>query len=280
MLSMELDVVQYDCPYIHASERQDVEFFLNQWDFDPAAEALETRILLSVGEAEALDLVLTELGEHDIMREFELLRRKSRKALLGSTIGETQAMESIRKNDGYITGPFDIRDGNESWRVGFDTQAPADGALADLHLQNDDTVESRDVIDLEDFHALVEHIDAAGNSSTAVPRCRTSSGRRYRPPSRRATSSARVTPRSARWRSPSPSPRRPSRRTSGGPSGRSSGRSWTYSTRSRRPTVPNRRGDQSASSATETERYSSMRSSRPRRSSTEPSQAFEPFSMM
>lgn len=161
MLSMELDVVQYDCPYIDASESHDVEFFVNQWDFNPAAEALETRILLSAGDVEALDLGLAELGQHDNMREFELLRRKGEKALLRSTIGETRAMQSIRKNDGYITGPFDIREGSEIWRVGFDTQAAADSALADLDRHNDYSVESREVMDLDDFHALVQNIDAA-----------------------------------------------------------------------------------------------------------------------
>lgn len=161
MLSMELDVVQDDCPYIHASERQDVEFFVNQWDFDPAAGALETRILVSAGDREALDLGLDELRDHDNMREFELLRRKGQKGLLRSTIGETQAMESIRTNDGYITGPFDIRDGSEIWRVGFDTQTAADSGLADLDRHNDYTVESRKVMDLDDFHALVQNIDAA-----------------------------------------------------------------------------------------------------------------------
>ncbi|WP_335999640.1 hypothetical protein [Halorientalis halophila] len=37
-------MVEDDCPYIDTTVANDVSFLAKQWDFDPAAEELETRI--------------------------------------------------------------------------------------------------------------------------------------------------------------------------------------------------------------------------------------------
>ena len=125
MLSLEMDMIQYDCPYIDTTADYDVNFFTKQWDFNSAEDILETRIMATGATPRELDRGLDRLRAHDNMENFELLRRKGEKALIRSYIGETKAMGAIRQHNGYITGPFEVRDGSEIWRVCFDIE---DGA--------------------------------------------------------------------------------------------------------------------------------------------------------
>ena len=162
MLSMEVDMVQYDCPYIDTTADYDITFFTKQWDFNAAKEMLETRIMATGATPEGLDRGLDALREHPNMQNFELLRRKGEKALIRSQIGETSAMEAIRENNGYITGPFEVRDGSEMWRVGFDSDDVSQAALSDLDRHNDFTVESRESVNLEDYYDVLRNIEVAG----------------------------------------------------------------------------------------------------------------------
>jgi predicted DNA binding protein len=169
MLSMEVDMVQYDCPYIDTTEDYEITFFTKQWDFNAAENVLETRIMATGSTPEELDRGLDALRDHPNMKNFELLRRKGEKALIRSQIGETKAMEAIRNNNGYITGPFEIRDGSEMWRVGFDSKEVAEKALNELDQHNDFTVESRESVDLEDYYDVLQNVDVAGGF---LDRCR------------------------------------------------------------------------------------------------------------
>jgi predicted DNA binding protein len=159
---MEVDMVQYDCPYIDTTENYEITFFTKQWDFNAADDVLETRIMATGSTPEELDRGLDALRDHPNMKNFELLRRKGEKALIRSFIGETKAMEAIRNNNGYITGPFEIRDGSEMWRVGFDSKEVAEQALDELGQHNDFTVESRESVDLEDYYDVLQNVDVAG----------------------------------------------------------------------------------------------------------------------
>ncbi|MFC7133874.1 MULTISPECIES: helix-turn-helix domain-containing protein [Salinibaculum] len=169
MLSMEVDMVQYDCPYIDTTDDYDISFFTKQWDFNAARDILETRIMATGTTPKALDRGLDGLRDHQNMRNFELLHRKGEKALIRSQIGETKAMEAIRNNNGYITGPFEIRDGSEMWRVGFDSKRVSEDALSELDRHNDFTVESRETVDLEDYYDVLQNVDVAGGM---LDRCR------------------------------------------------------------------------------------------------------------
>ncbi|MHB9286182.1 helix-turn-helix domain-containing protein [Halobacteriales archaeon Cl-PHB] len=161
MLSIEMDMVQYDCPYIDTTENYDVTFFAKQWDFNAVEEILETRIMATGATSHELDRGLDGLRAHDHMENFELLRRKGEKALIRTKIGETKAMEAIRDNNGYITGPFEIRAGSEMWRVGFDSEEIADRALSDVDRHNDFSVESRESVDLVDYYDVLKNVDVA-----------------------------------------------------------------------------------------------------------------------
>jgi len=161
MISLQMDMVQYDCPYIDTTVQNDVSFYAKQWDFNPASELLETRIMIRGEDSAALDNGLDTLDEHDRIQGYDLLKREPAMALLRSRIPQTDAMEKIRRNDGYITGPFEIDDGSEIWHVGFDREERADGALSALSKSNDFTVESRKSMNLEDYYKLMEHADVA-----------------------------------------------------------------------------------------------------------------------
>ena len=161
MLSLEMDMIQYDCPYIDTTNDYDVTFFTKQWDFNSAKDVLETRIMVTGATPRELDRGLDRLRDHGNMENFELLRRKGEKALIRSYIGETKAMHAIRQNNGYITGPFEVRDGSEMWRVGFDTEDGAQEALSDLELHNEFDVVSRESVGLEDYYDVLRNIDVA-----------------------------------------------------------------------------------------------------------------------
>lgn len=160
MESLELDMVQYDCPYIETTREHDISFLANQWDFNPAEHVLETRIMVQAADSVTLQRGLDTLATHPKMKGYELLNREAETALLRSQIDETNAMRTIRDNNGYITGPFIIRDGSELWHVGFDRELTAKDALSDLDKENDFSVQSREAINLEDFHDLLQNAQA------------------------------------------------------------------------------------------------------------------------
>jgi len=161
MISLRMDMVQYDCPYIDTTVQNDVSFYAKQWDFNPAAEELETRIMVKGADRGALDNGLGTLRNHDNMCGYDLVRRQGDVALLRSRIEQTNAMKVIRDCDGYITGPFEIADGSEIWHVGFDRETVADGALSELGRHNEYSVEERESMDLEDYYDLMQNVDAA-----------------------------------------------------------------------------------------------------------------------
>ncbi|GKZ13201.1 hypothetical protein HAL_10820 [Haladaptatus sp. T7] len=163
MISVTMDMVQYDCPYIDVTDETDVSFHTMHWDFNTAQRKLETRILVRGDDRGALTNGLGALQDHDRMLEFELLSRRGDTAVIKSFIGQTDAMRTIRKHDGYITGPFQISDGSERWNVGFDSADNTDNALSDLERNNDFRVESRNATSFEEYLDVIQHLGAAKN---------------------------------------------------------------------------------------------------------------------
>ncbi|WP_435155484.1 helix-turn-helix domain-containing protein [Haladaptatus sp. DFWS20] len=161
MISVTMDMVQYDCPYIDVTDEVDVSFHTMHWDFNTAQQKLETRILVTGDDRGALTNGLNALQNHDRMLGFELLSRRENTAVIKSFIGQTNAMRTIREHDGYITGPFQISDGSELWSVGFDTADNTDNALADLEVGNDFRVESRNATSFEDYLDVIQHLGSA-----------------------------------------------------------------------------------------------------------------------
>lgn len=120
MIELTLDVEQYDCPYIAATDDHDVAFSTLNWEFDQTAAELETRMIVEGENRSVLDAGLTTLRDREELLDYELVTKRDGVARIRSTIPTTNAMGVIREHDGFITGPFQIESGSERWQVGFD----------------------------------------------------------------------------------------------------------------------------------------------------------------
>lgn len=161
MIDISMDMEQYDCPFIDTSTDNDVSFSAYQWDFDRKRRELETRLIVEGTDRWELDAGLGALREHKNMHDYVLIARKDDVAHIRTVIDETDAMATIRSNDGYITGPFYIEDGSETWHVGFDQEGTADGTLAELERNNEYDVVEREEVGFPDLQQLVQNAGAA-----------------------------------------------------------------------------------------------------------------------
>jgi predicted DNA binding protein len=169
MLELTLDVEQYDCPYIAATDDHGVAFSTLNWEFDRTAAELETRMVVEGADRASLDAGLRTLRDREELLDYELVAKRGGVARIRSTIPTTNAMGVIRDHDGYITGPFQIESGSERWQVGFDTEGAAEGALAALEKENEFTVETRENLALPEMSSYIETVGAA---MTLVDGCR------------------------------------------------------------------------------------------------------------
>lgn len=161
MIDLDIDMRQYDCPFIDTTDEHAVSFTAVHWQYDGTQRELETRMVVDGDDRSALDAGLGALRQHPHMRECELFKKREGTAIIRTVIDETDAMRVIRSNDGYITGSFRIADGSESWQVGFDDAETADVALSELDRNNEFTVESETNLALDDLFDLLENADAA-----------------------------------------------------------------------------------------------------------------------
>ncbi len=161
MIDLDIDMRQYDCPFIDTTDDVDIAFSAVQWQLDTDDEKLETRLIAKGKSTGALETGLRELREHPNMTECYILSKRDAVAQIGTKIEETNAMRTIDRNGGYITGPFRIEDGRERWHVGFDDDEDEDHTLAELERHNDYTVEDRDQLGPTALFDLLENSDSA-----------------------------------------------------------------------------------------------------------------------
>ncbi|MFC6796965.1 helix-turn-helix domain-containing protein [Haladaptatus sp. DYSN1] len=169
MIDLTLDMKQYDCPFIDTTDDHPVSFTAMQWDFDNRSQQLETRMLVEAPSRSALDDGLHALADHRHMHDLELLSKREDRAQVKTAIGETHAMATVREFDGYITGPFHIEGGSETWHVGVDDGGLADDLLAELERHNDFGVEARRTYELSELFDLLRN---AGPAISLLESCR------------------------------------------------------------------------------------------------------------
>jgi predicted DNA binding protein len=158
-----MEMEQYDCPFIDTTADYDISFSSFQWEFDKSARELETRMVVETDDRAALDAGLQALRDHKNMHDYSLLKRWEDVAHIRTVINETDAMQTIRGNGGYIRGPFYIEDGTERWHIGFDEQGHADKTLSDLERNNEFTVVSRRHDGLSAVQEVVRNAETAMN---------------------------------------------------------------------------------------------------------------------
>lgn len=161
MIDISMEMEQQDCPFIDTTADYEVSFSSFQWDFDVADRELETRMIVEAADREALDEALQVLQNHRNMYSCRLHKRRGETAHIRTKINETNAMETIRSHNGYVTGPFYIESGSEVWHVGFDSERSADDCLSDLDRNNDFAVLTRRHNELSEMQELIEKRDAA-----------------------------------------------------------------------------------------------------------------------
>ncbi|WP_435334648.1 helix-turn-helix domain-containing protein [Haloarchaeobius sp. TZWWS8] len=161
MIDISMDMEQYDCPFIDTTADHDVAFAAAHWEFNPVAEELECRMVVEGADRGALDNGLHALQDHQQMHDIDLLAKRENVAHLKTVMGQTDAMATIRRNDGYVTGPFYIENGSELWHVGFDDAGAADGTLSELERDNEFEVVARDDTALPTMNDVVQNAGAA-----------------------------------------------------------------------------------------------------------------------
>lgn len=157
MIDIAMEMEQYDCPYIDTSADHDVSFSTFHWEFDESARELETRMVVEGDDRGHLDAGLRALRDHGNMHDYTLLKRWDDVAHIHTVIDETDAMHTIRTNEGYITGPFFIEGGSELWHVGFDSAERADKTLSDLDRNNEFAIVSRRETSMPDLQNLIQN---------------------------------------------------------------------------------------------------------------------------
>lgn len=161
MIDLNIDMRQYDCPFIDTTDDVDIAFSAVQWQLDTDAAKLETRLIAKAGSKGALESGLRQLRDHPNMKNCYILSKRDAVAQIGTVIDETNAMRTIQRNGGYITGPFQIEDGRERWHVGFDDDRSEDETLAELERHNDFNVENRDQFGATTLFDLLENSESA-----------------------------------------------------------------------------------------------------------------------
>jgi len=169
MIDISVDMEQYDCPFIDTTDDHDVAFATAHWEFHPGPEELETRMVVEGDDQGTLESGLHALRGHENTNEIDLIAKRGEVAQLRTTIEQTDAMETIRRNDGYITGPFHIEDGSEEWHVGFDDEGAAEGTLSELERDNEFSVLSRERVTMPQINDIVQN---AGAAMTLIEGCR------------------------------------------------------------------------------------------------------------
>lgn len=169
MIDLNIDMRQYDCPFIDTTDDADIAFSAVQWQLDTDAAQLETRLIAKADSQGALENGLKRLRDHPHMTNCYLLSKRDNVAQIGTVIDETNAMRTIQRNGGYITGPFQIEDGRERWHVGFDDDEDEDSTLAELERHNDFTVENRDQFGTTTLFDLLEN---SGSAMDLLEGCR------------------------------------------------------------------------------------------------------------
>jgi predicted DNA binding protein len=167
MINVSMEVEQYDCPFVHASDSHDVAF--SSVHCDANADRTEVRMVAEAADRSALESGLSTVREFDEVREYELFSKVENVAKFRTVVGPTAAMGVVQSHDGYITGPFYAEAGTETWHVGFDEQQRADDALAALDRHHEYDVVGRDDTDDAELHQLVQN---AGAAMTLIEGCK------------------------------------------------------------------------------------------------------------
>ncbi|MFC3476583.1 helix-turn-helix domain-containing protein [Halobacterium litoreum] len=159
MINVSMEVEQYDCPFVHASDSHEVAFSSVHCDTNP--DRTEVRMVAEAADRDALENGLSSVRGHGHVADYELFSKVDNVAKFRTVVGPTDAMTVVHAHDGYVTGPFFAEAGTETWHLGFDETERADDALAALERSHEFDVVGRDDTDETELHQLVQNAGAA-----------------------------------------------------------------------------------------------------------------------
>ncbi|MEM0088281.1 MAG: helix-turn-helix domain-containing protein [Archaeoglobaceae archaeon] len=161
-----LDMVQPDCPFILNSEKMQVTYYMTFWDFTD--KLLLNRGYVHASDPEELNFALEEIKEEPNFVDLKVLEKEKNRAMIKTTIHFTEAMDIIKRNGGYIIGPFFIKKGREIWHIGFDDYESLQNALCDLERNHEFYIKKNSYINAEEFSLVLSNISLFVNLINSV----------------------------------------------------------------------------------------------------------------
>ena len=161
-----LDMIQPDCPFILSSEKIEVSYYMTFWDFTD--KLLLNRGYVHASSADEVDFALKEIKREPNFVDLKVLEKERNKAMIKTIIHFTEAMDIIRRNGGYIVGPFFIRKGREIWHIGFDDKTSMENALSELEKNHEFYIRKEHYINPEDLSLVLSNIPLVVNLINSV----------------------------------------------------------------------------------------------------------------
>ncbi|MCS7109449.1 MAG: helix-turn-helix domain-containing protein [Candidatus Micrarchaeota archaeon] len=161
-----LDMVQPDCPFILSSENVEACYYMTFWDFKD--EFLLNRGYVYAASMEEVDIALKTLQKEPNFVDLKILEKEKNRATIKTTINFTEAMKIIRKNGGYIIGPFFIRRGREIWNIGFDDDKSLEVTLSELEKNHEFYLKRNCYVSVKDFSLIISNIERIINFVSLV----------------------------------------------------------------------------------------------------------------
>jgi predicted DNA binding protein len=156
MYILTLDMKQFDCPFVNSSDDLEASYYMTYWDFQ--GRNLVTRGYIIAKDSEELQHSIELLQNQPKFQEIVVLSRERNISLVKTRIDMTDAMAAIRKNHGYIVGPFFVKNGRELWQVGFDTKHDLDNALYDLEKSNEFKITKQNELTIDSFSKVMNKL--------------------------------------------------------------------------------------------------------------------------
>jgi len=154
MYIVTVEMKQPDCPFVLTSEDVEVTYFSPFWDF--REKNLFGRIYITGKNCEVIQTSIEMLELQPNLLEFELLSRDAKAVLAKIRMGITNAMDIVRKNNGYIVGPFFIRKGWEIWQIGFDKKEYIENTIRDLEMSpNEFKIKNQNNLTIDQFSKVI-----------------------------------------------------------------------------------------------------------------------------
>ena len=160
MIEITADVEQYDCPFVDVSAEYDVAFSSINWEYAQNRNYVNARFVVKASTQEELTESFQSLDSNPHLQNIKIIKINGTKATIHTQTEETKALKAVKRNDGFITGPFFTKSGTETWHIGFDWEHEMKDVLGAMRRNNEVRVTEKQEL-TEDELALIQNAGAA-----------------------------------------------------------------------------------------------------------------------